>query len=142
MPALRTRVREFCQSCVVVGVLSCVFVCAADLAHAQTPADRAAEVNGAPITGAEVDAKLGGSLAKLQEQIFSLRQQQLDAMIDQKLLEGEAARRGVTIAALVQSEITAKVAPATAGEATTFYAENTPSSKATTRRSRSKSRTS
>ena len=40
--------------------------------------DKAAEVNGAPILSAEVDAKLGNDLAQLQEQMFDLRQKQLE----------------------------------------------------------------
>jgi protein-disulfide isomerase len=73
---------------------------------------------------ADVDAKLGNTLAKLQEQIFRLRQQQLDALIDQKLLESEAARRGVTNAALVQSEIMSQVPPVTSEEVSRFFEEN------------------
>jgi len=86
--------------------------------------DTAARVNGVTILAGEVDAKLGNNLAELQEQIYALRQKQLEAMIDQALLEGEAAKRGVTLAALVQTEITAKVIPATATDAAKFYAEN------------------
>jgi protein-disulfide isomerase len=99
-------------------------VFAATATYAQAPAARAADVNGAPIMAADVDAKLGNNLAKLQEQIFSLRQKQLDSMIDQKLLETEAARREVTIAALVQSEITSHVTPVTSEEGARFYDEN------------------
>jgi protein-disulfide isomerase len=104
---------------VVIGL-----VAATTAVSGQTPADRVAQVNGVPIAAADVDAKLGNNLAKLQEQIYSLRQKQLDAMIDQKLLESEAAKRGVTIAALVQSEITAQVTPVTAEETARFYDEN------------------
>jgi protein-disulfide isomerase len=91
---------------------------------ADLPGARAAVVNGAPIMAADVDAKLGNSLAQLQEQIFTLRKNQLDAMIDQKLLDDEAARRGVTTAALVETEITSRVTPVTAEEARKFYDEN------------------
>ncbi|HEV3215452.1 MAG TPA: thioredoxin domain-containing protein [Vicinamibacterales bacterium] len=108
------------HSCVTVIAL----VFAATAAHAQGAADRAAAVNGKPIMAADVDAKLGNNLAKLQEQMFSLRQQQLDAMIDQRLLEDEAARRAVTIAALVQSEITSRLTPVTGEEVAKFYDEN------------------
>ncbi len=93
-------------------------------ASAQTPSDAAAEVNGRPILAADLDAKIGPSLAKLQEQMYTLRQKQLDAMIDERLLEDEAARRRITIAALVQTEITSKVTPATSEDATKFFEEN------------------
>src|SRR5436190_24109842 len=97
------------SSRVVLGLL--VFVTA--VAVRAQEAEKAAEVNGAPIMSAEVDAKLGNNLAQLQEQIFALRQKQVDSMIVQKLLETESAKRGVTISALVQTEITSHVPPAT-----------------------------
>jgi protein-disulfide isomerase len=45
-------------------------------------------------------------------------------MIDQKLLEEEAARRHVTVAALVDAEITSRVKPVTTDDVTAFYEEN------------------
>jgi protein-disulfide isomerase len=93
-------------------------------ASAQVTPEKAAAVNGTPILTADVDAKLGNNLAQLQEQIFNLRQRQLNSMIDQKLLESEAAKRGVTIAGLVQSEIMAHVTLVTNEDVARFYDEN------------------
>src|SRR5687767_14660302 len=93
-------------------------------ASAQSAPEKAAEVNGRAILTAEVDAKLEKELAKLQEQIFALRKKQLDTMIDQALLAEEGAKRGLSAAALIQSEVTARVAPVTAEEVTKFYEEN------------------
>jgi protein-disulfide isomerase len=101
-----------------------IFLITAAAAGAQTSSERAAAVNGSPIMAADVDAKLGNSLAKLQDEMFRLRQKQLDVMIDQKLLEDEAAKRGVTIAALVQSEITSRAEQPTQEEVAKFYDEN------------------
>jgi len=105
-------------------VVTVVMLCTAAAAYAQNAAGVAAEVNGSPILAADVDAKLGATLGKLQEQIFTVRQKQLDVLIDQKLLENEAAKRGVTIAALIQSEMTAKITPPTAEEVAKFYEDN------------------
>jgi len=104
-------------------VLTVLFVATVIAVRAQE-ADKAAEVNGAPIMTAEVDAKLGNKLNQLQQQIYALRQKQLDTMIDQKLLEEESAKRGVTIAALVQAEVTSHVTPATSEDAEKFFKEN------------------
>src|SRR5436190_13536878 len=110
------------------GVAAVVVVLAASAMHAQErspqPDARAARVNGVTILAEDVDAKLGNNLAALQEQIYALRQKQLEAMIDQALLEAEAAKRRVTLAALVQAEITSRVTPATVDDAAKFYAEN------------------
>lgn len=99
-------------------------VVSATSAYGQATPDRAAEVNGKPIMAADIDAKLGNNLAKLHEQIYSLRQKQVDMAIDEILLEDEAAKRGVTIAALVQSEITSRVASVTTEEVGKFYQDN------------------
>jgi len=107
---------------VVLSVLGVAMI-AAITVRAQE-GQKAAEVNGAPITTAELDAKLGNNLAQLQQQIFALRQKQLDTMIDQKLLEEEAAKRGVTIAALVRTEVTSRVTAATSEDAEKFFKEN------------------
>jgi protein-disulfide isomerase len=104
----------------VVGLV----LSAAAAAHGQSAPDKAAEVNGHAILTADVDAKLEKELVKLQEQIFTLRKKQLDTMIDQTLLADEAAKRGISAAALVQAEVTSRVAPVTPEEITKFYDEN------------------
>ena len=96
----------------------------ATLSYTQTSADTAAEINGRPILASEVDANAGRELAELQEKIFKLRRAHLDALIDEKLVEAEAARRGVTPAALLESEITSRLAPVTDEEAAKFLEEN------------------
>jgi len=106
----------------LTGLLLALIVTGALPASAQS--EKAAEVNGAPIFAADVDTKLGNNLAQLQQQIFTLRQKQLDSMIDQKLLEEEAAKRGVTVGALLEAEVTSRVTPVTSQEAEKLYREN------------------
>jgi protein-disulfide isomerase len=86
--------------------------------------DVLAVVNGVSITAAEVDAKLGASLAKLQEQIYTMQRAQLDALIDEQLLSAEAATRKITLDALTQTEITARIQPVTTADASAFYEAN------------------
>jgi protein-disulfide isomerase len=113
MPALRQT---------VITAIGLLF--SATAAFAQSAAGVVAEVNGSPIMAADVDSKIAATLSKLQDQIFSVRQQQLDVLIDQKLLEDAAAKRGITIAAMVQAEITSRVASPTAEDVAKFYEEN------------------
>ena len=121
--------QEICASasrrawCAAVGlVLATSFVHAQD--RPPQAGDTAARVNGVTILAGEVDAKIGYNLASLQEEIYALRQKQLEALIDQALLRSEAARRGLTLDALVETEITSKVTPATADDAAKFFAAN------------------
>jgi protein-disulfide isomerase len=83
-----------------------------------------AEVNGEPITAEEVERALGARLSHLEEQIYDLRKQQLEAMITDRLLAQEAARRGIDVAALLDAEVRAKVEVVTDAEIDTLYRAN------------------
>jgi protein-disulfide isomerase len=91
--------------------------------QAQVP-DVLAVVDGAPITAAEVAAKGGAPLAKLQEQIYTMQRAQLESLVDERLLSREAAKRGITLDALTQAEITTRVEPVTTADASAFYEAN------------------
>ena len=90
-------------------------------AHAAS--DALADVDGAAITSEEVEKSLAGQLSKLEEQIYTLKRQKLDALINEKLLEKEAAKRKLTVPALLDAEITAKVGLVTEQEIEKFYQE-------------------
>jgi protein-disulfide isomerase len=95
-------------------------------ATAQTAANSEplAELDGQTITAEEVDKAIGAPLARLQEQIYNLKRQKVEALINEQLLAKEAAKRGVTVQALVDAEVTAKVEPVTEQEIETFYQAN------------------
>jgi protein-disulfide isomerase len=108
---------------IAVNVAAAIFMALPGLARAQAR-DVLAVVNGAPITAAEVDAKLGASLAKLQEQIYTMQQAQLETMIEERLLSDEAAKRGITLDALTQAEINTRIEPVSTADASAFYEAN------------------
>jgi protein-disulfide isomerase len=83
-----------------------------------------AVVNGQPITSDEVRKAAGQSLATLEEQAYELRKQQLEEIIAERLLAAEAERRGLSVEALIQQEVTAKAAPVTESEVDGFVAAN------------------
>ncbi len=74
-------------------------------------AEAVAEVNGDAITVKDLERALGAKLSNLEEQIYSLKRQALEALIADRLLTQEAARRGISVSALVDTEVTAKVEP-------------------------------
>jgi hypothetical protein len=57
----------------------------------------------------EEDLGLASQLSKLEEQIYNLKRQRLDALINDKLLEKEAAKRKLTAPQLLDAEATSKV---------------------------------
>ncbi len=83
-----------------------------------------AEVNGETVTAEDLDHALGVKLTQLQEQLYALKRAELDAQIAQRLLAQEAAKRGVSVAALLDAEVTAKVGLVTETEIESVYQEN------------------
>lgn len=83
-----------------------------------------AEVGGERITASELDRSLGTALDKLQQQVYDLRRDRLDALIAEKIARQEAARRGITVDQLLQTEVAPKVAPVTQQDVDQFFEAN------------------
>lgn len=83
-----------------------------------------AEVDGEVITAEEVEKVIGAQLWKLEEQIYRLKRQKLEALISERLLAKEAAKRGISVQGLLEAEVTAKVGPISEEEIETFYQAN------------------
>jgi protein-disulfide isomerase len=83
-----------------------------------------AEVDGVPITKEEIEKALAVQLSKLEEQIYTLKQRRLDAMIVERLIAKEAAKRGVSETAILDAEVTSKVGLVTEQEIDAFYQAN------------------
>src|SRR5437667_6902929 len=92
--------------------------------NAHAAGDALAEVDGVAITSEEVEKSLAGQLSKLEEQIYTLKRQRVEALINEKLLAKEAAKRGVSVPALLDAEVTSKVGLVTEQEIEKFYQEN------------------
>jgi protein-disulfide isomerase len=83
-----------------------------------------AEVNGEMITAKDLEGALGARLSKLEEQIYDLKRRELDSLIAQRLFAQEAAKRGISVPALLDAEVTAKVSLVTEKEIEDFYQQN------------------
>ena len=83
-----------------------------------------ATLNGNPITVGDVEDALAGYISSVQEQIYDLRKQSLDARINDILLDQEAKKRNSTPQDLYRQEVGAKVKAPTDAEAEKFYNEN------------------
>src|SRR3989304_5777714 len=83
-----------------------------------------AEVDGQGITSEEVEQALGASLPRLQEQLYTLKRQKVQALIDERLLAKEAARRGISVAALLDGEGVPKGGVLPEQEIERFYQAN------------------
>ncbi|MDQ3043342.1 MAG: hypothetical protein M3R11_13340, partial [Acidobacteriota bacterium] len=89
--------------------------------------DVIAVVNGSNLTLADIDTadkNLAGQVANLQKRVIEARRRELDLQINSKLLEVEARRRKTTTIKLLETEVIAKIQPATDAEAKAFYEAN------------------
>ena len=92
-----------------------------------TEADRArvlATVNGKRITSGDIENALRPLVFSVQEQVYNLRKQALDAKINQLLLEAEAKKRNVTPDSLFNSEVRPRIKPVTEEDARKLYEDN------------------
>jgi protein-disulfide isomerase len=110
-------------------------------ADPQAKSEAVAEVDGVPITNEQVEKALGMNLSKLQEQIYSMKRQALDALVAERLLANEAERRKITVTALLDAEVTAKVGLVTEGEIEKYYEDNKAQFKGNLEQSREQIRT-
>jgi hypothetical protein len=94
-------------------------------APARTDAERAqvvATINGDAITAGNVEDSLQKLIFDVQDQVYELRRNELDLNINDTLLTQEAARRKITTAALLETEVKPK--PVTEEQARLFFEQN------------------
>lgn len=66
-------------------------------------------------------SSVGGSLWQLKNQEYEIRNKALATLVNQRLLEIEAARRGVSVEALLEQMVDRALSPVTAGEIEAYY---------------------
>jgi protein-disulfide isomerase len=108
----------------VVAVMSTATIGTAQTVTAAPVSERLAEVNGETITAKDVETNIAAKLSQLNEQIYNLQRQELESLIAQRLLAQEAAKRGMSVSALLDAEVTAKVGLVTEHEVEAFYQAN------------------
>jgi protein-disulfide isomerase len=86
--------------------------------------DTAAVVNGFRISMDDLDRFTAGDVGSVRAQMDALRAQGLQVLINQKLIEQEARRRGTTSTRLLQSEIYEKVPNPSEDEVRLFFERN------------------
>jgi protein-disulfide isomerase len=107
------------------GVAGAVLVLGLNVwAQTAPPKGAAATVGNEVITTADLEKSIATELARLDEQRYRTLERRLEQMIGERLLANEAKRRGVSLDALVQAEITAKTPAVTAEDVNTFIAQN------------------
>jgi protein-disulfide isomerase len=86
--------------------------------------DPVAVINGEAVSRATLDEAVAPQIARLDLEAYEIRKQQLDDLINQRLFDAEAKRRGVTVDALIESEVTNKVGEVVDADVQQFIAAN------------------
>src|SRR5438093_6348695 len=95
-----------------------------DAARTAPASEPLAEVNGETITAEEIEQALGAQLRRLEQQIYDLKRQKLEAVIGERLLAREAAKQSLSVQALLDAEVAAKAGTGTDEEVESFYQAN------------------
>lgn len=89
------------------------------------PAQVVARVVGGDVTLGQLDALAQSEIARARtaydKALYEARKARLDALVDERVIEAEAKKRGVTAEALLQAEVDAKVAEPDEGQLQAFY---------------------
>jgi protein-disulfide isomerase len=88
------------------------------------PEGRAAIVNGVKVTIDEIDEPIKNKIKELQQQIIETRKTEVDTLINARLLDVEAKKRGISAEKILQVEIENKIIEPTDAEAQRFYDQN------------------
>jgi protein-disulfide isomerase len=83
-----------------------------------------AEVNGQPITAEELDRHAAGELQRIRDQEYEARRNALEDLIGKRLVQREAAGRGISEEELTKVEVQDKVSPPTPQEVQEIYDAN------------------
>ena len=83
-----------------------------------------ATVGETPVTEADIAPHVKGPLLRLHTQIYEVKKRAADALIDARLLDEEAARRGVSRAQLLQREVDEKTAAVGDAAVAEYYDAN------------------
>jgi protein-disulfide isomerase len=95
----------------------------ASAATAEIPAV-VATVQEQPISAEELTSSLRGELLRLEMERYQIMKRKLDELIAKRLMQLEAAKRGVSLQQLEQEEIIAKTAPVSPERVKAFYEAN------------------
>jgi protein-disulfide isomerase len=108
----------------IASVLLLFLFAAFVIQRSQASGKPLAEVDGVPVSAEEVDKAIGAPLINLQKQMYDLRRQKLEELINATLLTREAKKRNLSVSALLDAEVTSKVSLVTEQEVETFYEKN------------------
>jgi protein-disulfide isomerase len=123
-PAWLRRVPLACFACAFLSFLAAQTKSTAPPPTSSEDSEPMAIFAGQPIYENQLPAAEQVQLRKMAEQVYSVQRRALESVLDQKLVEAEAKKKGVTVAALLKAEADSKVADPTDAQVSAYYQAN------------------
>ena len=109
-------------ACAAMGQTPAAEQCAAPRASGNNPADKTvAVVAGQPILKSDLDAAMKSTMMALQNQEYQIGGKVLEDLIRQRVVEGEAKKRGITVEQLYAKEVDARIPTPVDAEVYAYY---------------------
>ena len=110
----------------LAGIVCCVAFSTSSLVAAEIPAAANSQtpvaiVKGQSISDAELSTAAAAQLRQILLQEYQVKKDVLENLVNQKLVEGEARRQGLTVEKLLEQEVDAKVGEPSETELKAFY---------------------
>jgi protein-disulfide isomerase len=83
-----------------------------------------ATLDGVSITASEIEPIGGANLTQARAQYYQVQRAAIDEAINRRLIDKEAAARGISVADLLKQEVESKVAPVSPDEQRQIYEQN------------------
>lgn len=120
------RLKTASLAVIVTGSLAAGAAARADEKPAAPAPGAVAIIGDTAITAAQLDEAMGSRLFEMRTREYNMKGQFLKDLIARKLMEKEAAARGISLEELTRVEIDAKVAAVTDEDKKAFYEKNKP----------------
>ena len=88
------------------------------------PSTPVAKIGDQVITDGELRSEVAREIKAIESQVYGVKKEGLDRLIDKRLIEAEAKKRNISSDELIAKEVTSRVAPVTDADAKKFYDEN------------------
>ena len=118
------KLRDFFRKKLLIGSLVALSLILSGILWRDLEENKLAEIDGIVITEGQLDASLGRQFLQLNKQIYELKRQKLNQLIDAQLLTEQAKQRSISVSTLLEQEVNDKVQPISEEEIQNFYAKN------------------
>jgi protein-disulfide isomerase len=90
-------------------------------AYTQKPKQPVATVDGQPLYDEDLAPSVEGQLQPIRNQEYEIKKKALDSLIEQKMLEAAAKKKGLTTDKLIEQEVNSKIADPSDAEIEGYY---------------------